>query len=160
MYKRQEFWSGLGGAHSNWASHDPDMRDVVQILEVARDNYESHESAKSAGIIEEDPDDDDDDVDSSDDEADHKERPEDHKERSDIQKERPDSMLRSTNGDDQHKRDKDGDNNDGGGKSKQNIFDSAKDYKKHMKSEHRRNRGLMQWKVSCRVCFFWSWSND
>lgn len=34
-----------------------------------------------------------------------------------------------------------------GEKSKTNIFDAARDYKKHMKSEHRRGRGLMQWKV-------------
>ncbi|KAF2863488.1 hypothetical protein K470DRAFT_103353 [Piedraia hortae CBS 480.64] len=38
-------------------------------------------------------------------------------------------------------------NVDGGGESKQNILQAAQDYKRHMKSEHRRHRGVMQWKL-------------
>lgn len=37
------FWSGLGGAHSKWASKDPNVRDIVEVLDTAHDNYVSLE---------------------------------------------------------------------------------------------------------------------
>jgi len=130
------FWSGLGGAHSKWASKDENLKNVVEVLDCARDNDEEHITAKKAGIVDEnDTDDDDqDDDDSGDEEA----------------SERPDGDVRAMDG--EKVEDGDGEKQvDGGGKSKQSIFDSAADYKKHMKTEHRRGRGLMQWKVSLKL---------
>jgi len=128
------FWSGLGEAHSHWATRDVQMRDVVQVLEVARDNHESHQAAKQAGVVEEDDDDDDDDddEDSSGDEDDNRPRPD---------------QGRSTEGAESNDANADEPDNDHRS-SKQNVLQSAKEHKKHMKSEHRRHRGLMQWRVS------------
>lgn len=124
------FWSGLGGAHSKWASRDPNMRDVVQVLEVARDNYESHKTAKQAGVVQEESDSssEEDEEESSDDENDSQ---------------RPDDAASAIDRGGQDKSNGDKDDK----KSKQSLLDSAKDYKKHMKSEHRRNRGAMQWRI-------------
>ncbi|TKA61435.1 hypothetical protein B0A55_11601, partial [Friedmanniomyces simplex] len=36
---------------------------------------------------------------------------------------------------------------EGGKSGKRNLLDSAREYKRHMKSEHRRHRGLMQWRI-------------
>jgi hypothetical protein len=126
------FWSGLGSAHHQWARHEPNVQDVIEVLSCARDNQEAYKLAKEGGVMDEDATDDEhDDEDSSDDDDD-------------------DSKWKK-------KKDVDGANNDdddgGSAKSKRNIFDSAMDYKRHMKSEHRQNRGLMQWKVSLNLDF-------
>nr|POE63347.1 meiotically up-regulated gene 190 protein [Quercus suber] len=142
------FWSGLGGAHSRWASKEPDMRDVVEVLDTARDNYESFESAKQAGIVDEEAtssSDEDSSSDSEDDDADEA-RAGDRDDGVDgeLAQRRPDGGVRALGGPDGASTTDD----DGGSSAgKQNVLDRAKDYKKHMKSEHRRNRGLMQWKV-------------
>ena len=46
-----KFWEGLGAAHSKWASKDPNMKDITQVLETARDNYEMMENAKEVGVV-------------------------------------------------------------------------------------------------------------
>ena len=137
------FWSGLGGAHSRWASKDASMREVVEVLQVARDEMETHESAKKAGIVDEDGTSSSDEGDSSGDEGSSK-----------SVKTRPDGDVKQdgkqVNGGTGERADGDGadDDDDGSsGKGKQSIIDSARDYKRHMKSEHRRNRGLMQWRI-------------
>lgn len=133
------FWSGLGGAHSKWASKDPNLRDVVEVLDCGRDELEDLKTAKQAGIVDEDETSESD-ADSSDDEA------------GASRNGWPDGEIHAENGasveeaDGEVKDEKpDGDS---GGKSKQSVVDAAKNYKKHMKSEHRRHRGVMQWKVS------------
>ncbi|KAK5113917.1 hypothetical protein LTR85_010450 [Meristemomyces frigidus] len=131
------FWSGLGGAHSKWASKDPNIRDIVEVLDCGRDNMEDLQTAKEAGIVDEDETSDSD-ADSSDDEAGAKRNA------------RPDGDIHTKDGAPVEEADGDVVNEKSNGdtrKSKQSILDSAKDYKKHMKSEHRRHRGIMQWKV-------------
>lgn len=130
MKMKLTFWAGLGGAHSKWASKDPNVRDVVEVLDCARDNMESIQTAKQAGIVDED-DSGSSDEDSSDDENDG----------------RPDGNAHAVEGAPVEDGDGEENSNGSGGKSKQNVLDSVKDYKKHMKSDHRRHRGIMQWKV-------------
>lgn len=113
------FWSGLGNAHQRWASKDPDMANVMEVLDVARDNYESQKKEAEVGIVEGDGEgdsssSDDDEGDSSDDDKDGKEK----------------------------------DKEKHGGDGKTNIFDKAVEYKKDMKQKHRQHRGFMQYKVS------------
>ncbi|EMC91278.1 hypothetical protein BAUCODRAFT_80682 [Baudoinia panamericana UAMH 10762] len=119
------FWSGLGGAHSEWAKKDPNMHDVVDVLEVAREELESHQTAKRAGIL----DDTDDGLDSINSGA--------------LVNGHAVNDTRKAGDDDRGGKDVDGD----GEKSKTTVLDSARDYKKHMQSSHRRHRGLMQWKI-------------
>ncbi|TKA27721.1 hypothetical protein B0A50_04822 [Salinomyces thailandicus] len=125
------FWSGLGRAHSEWASKDKNLQNVVEVLDCARDNQAAHQSAKQAGVVDQD-DTSSSDNDSSDDEhgkpADTIGRP--------SESEDP---VSSEVGDDR--------TNGESKKSKQNLVDTATHYKKHMKSEHRRHRGVMQWKT-------------
>lgn len=149
MQVKLTFWSGLGGAHSRWASKDPDMRDVVEVLDTARDNYESFRSAKQAGIVDEDV--------SSSSDADSSEDGDEDQARSGDQDEgvdgrqteqRPDGGVQAADSaGDGHATD----DSEGGAQGKQSLLDRAKSYKKNMKSEHRRNRGVMQWRV-CSSC--------
>ncbi|KAI6823206.1 hypothetical protein KC340_g11874 [Hortaea werneckii] len=114
------FWSGLGGAHDKWTSKDKNLRDVIEVLECTKDNEERHQEAKEAGIEDDSASDDDESEDSSQEEQ-------------------------SDNEDDQDAEGEDG--GKGKKKSRQNIIDSFGDYKKNMRSEHRRHRGVMQWKI-------------
>lgn len=126
------FWSGLGSAHSKWASKEPHVRDVVEVLDAARDNLEAYQNAKEAGIVDED-------YSSSDEDSSEDDEKADHEAQADATN---DVDLKGGNVDDSC-------NGDGDQGSKDwTVLDSVKDYKKHMKSQHRRNRGLMQWKVS------------
>ncbi|KYG49306.1 hypothetical protein M433DRAFT_541955 [Acidomyces richmondensis BFW] len=125
------FWSGLGSAHSKWASRNPHVRDVVEVLDAARDNLEAYQNTKEAGIVDED-------YSSSDEDSSGDEEKADHKAQADATN---DVDLKGGNV-------AKSDNDDGDqGSSERTILDSVKDYKKHMKSEHRRHRGLMQWKI-------------
>ena len=45
------FWNGLGAAHSKWASKDDNLKDVVEVLETARDNYEAMEHEEKVGTV-------------------------------------------------------------------------------------------------------------
>lgn len=45
------FWNGLGAAHSRWARKNDDLQDVVEVLEVAHDNYEATENEKKVGVV-------------------------------------------------------------------------------------------------------------
>lgn len=124
-----KFWSGLSERHSKLANRDPNLRNVMEVLDVARDNYESMQKERDAGIVEADGDenvhnededeDDDDDTNSDSDDSEDEEDDNDH------------------------------DKNDDGSKqnNKTDLIDKAKDYKKHSKQQHRRNRGVMQYKV-------------
>lgn len=120
---KMTFWSGLGAAHSKWAVKDPDLREIVEVLETARDNLETSEAEKNVGIV--------------------------------------DDEISNSEGDDDDDSSNNGDNNemtdgalddrkaDGKGLTK-GLVDEAKDYKKHHRSIHRRNRGLTTWKVGQR----------
>lgn len=122
------FWSGLGRAHSNWASKDPDLKNVMEVLDVAHDSYESKKTEEMVGITDGDGNntdsssDSDSDYDSSDDD------------RSGGKPPQADGGADGTVA-------KQGDD------GKRNIIDKAKDYSHHAKQQHRRNRGAMQFKV-------------
>ena len=124
------FWSGLGQAHSKWASKSAEMKDVVEVLDCARDNQEDQRSAAKAGVVDEE-------VSSSSDEGSG----------SDTDS---DDGRTSRKGDDDAALDGGA---KGGGESekkgKHTIIDSVKDLKKSAKSDKRRHRGLMQWRVCC-----------
>ncbi|KJZ77486.1 hypothetical protein HIM_03210 [Hirsutella minnesotensis 3608] len=44
------FWSGLGSAHSRWASRIPNVRDVVEVIDTARDNEEMDKMHRESGV--------------------------------------------------------------------------------------------------------------
>ncbi|KAK4561114.1 hypothetical protein LTR86_005069 [Recurvomyces mirabilis] len=159
---RVTFWSGLGGAHSSWASKDAAMRDVVEVLQVSRDQMESLDEAKKAGIVDEE--DTSGSSDSSSDDDDDEDKSKQHNGEngkgrypSHNPRDRIDGGV-TLEGEEKDGAAADGKGNEGeqgGGqvqdvskpKKKHNIIDAAKDYKKHMKSEHRRHHGIMQWKI-------------
>ncbi|KAK3710301.1 hypothetical protein LTR37_010367 [Vermiconidia calcicola] len=45
------FWAGLGAAHSKWASKDQNLRDVVEVLDTARDHLQESKNEQKAGIV-------------------------------------------------------------------------------------------------------------
>ncbi|CAM1504364.1 Fc.00g019550.m01.CDS01 [Cosmosporella sp. VM-42] len=47
------FWSGLGSAHSRWASNDINLRNVVEVIDTARDNLQDDHLERKAGIVDE-----------------------------------------------------------------------------------------------------------
>lgn len=47
------FWAGLGGAHSSWASKDKNLRDVVEVISTAQENLDVGGLEKRAGIVNE-----------------------------------------------------------------------------------------------------------
>ena len=107
------------------------MKQIVQVLDVARDNIEQHEIGKKVGVVDEDASSDserDDDSDSSTDDDDG----------SDEEK----SVKPGTH------REKTGEELDGRGITN-GWADGIRSYKRDRKSTHRRHRGIMQWKVSC-----------
>ncbi|KAM0197541.1 hypothetical protein ACHAPI_005006 [Fusarium lateritium] len=122
------FWSGLGGAHSRWASRDEHLQNVVEVIETARDNHEIGRQAKEAGI-----------VDSDDDDSDRDRRP---------------GSLDSDSDSDSSSSDTEDDNEgeissvpDGSAAQKQGPIDKVRDYRRRDKRLHRQHRGLMQWKI-------------
>ncbi|PHH67068.1 hypothetical protein CDD81_4463 [Ophiocordyceps australis] len=48
------FLAGMGNAHARWASRNQDLRDVIEVIETARDNLDGDEMEKAAGIGDED----------------------------------------------------------------------------------------------------------
>lgn len=142
-----KFWSGLGGAHHKWASKDPDLKNVLEVLDVARENVEAHKAGKKAGIN----------VDSDDEAGDRSQQ------QTGGQVAAPDDESNNGKGDDDSSSDDEGsasdsdsDNNDDDEKETQGDgkgwtkgwADTAMEYKKNRKDKHRRHRGIMQWKVS------------
>ncbi|KAL7939667.1 hypothetical protein V8C35DRAFT_287318 [Trichoderma chlorosporum] len=51
---RITFWPGMGAAHSQWANSSEHMRDVVEVIDAARDNLRDDEMQRAAGIVDED----------------------------------------------------------------------------------------------------------
>lgn len=121
---KMTFWSGLGEAHSKWARKDESMREVVQVLQMARDYDEVNQKEKQAGIVEEDGDGD------------------SESEGSDSSDEEESAVV---NGEA-----KDGHPNGEGeeeSKSKEDIIHSLQEHRKQRHQRHRRHRGIMQWRL-------------
>ncbi|KAF2767431.1 hypothetical protein EJ03DRAFT_147874 [Teratosphaeria nubilosa] len=133
-----KFWSGLGGAHTKWAKKDPNVAHVVEVLQCARDDEEGDETARKRGVLEDGM--------VSDSDVGSESTDESGADENNVQaNKRPDGDVREANPGSKHA---DGSAEDEGQDSgRRTIVDSVKDYKRHMKSEHRKNRGLMQWKI-------------
>lgn len=122
---RLKFWSGLGEAHSRWANKDPDLKNVVEVLETSRDNLDEQEAGEKAGVVRDESDTDsnasrDDDDSSTDDDSD-------------------DDRRTSKNGDS-----KDGDGNE---KDSQGLVDQYRERRRTQKTQHRQHRGMMQFRI-------------
>ena len=124
-----KFWSGLGDAHAKWANRDPNLRDIVEVLDTAGDNDETREMEDAAGITDGEGNDTSDSDNSSDDSDD-------------------DDNNRSAGVDGSTNRDTG--KSQGNGPQKMNLIDQARDYKKNAQQKNRQNRGVMQYKVSGR----------
>jgi hypothetical protein len=121
-----KFWSGLGQAHSSWANKDPDLRNVMEVLETARDNLDEQEAGEKAGVVHNESDAEshagrDDDDSSTDDDSD-------------------DERRKKSNGD--TKKD-----DDDAHKDSQGLIDQYREKRKDQKAEHRRHRGVMQFRI-------------
>ncbi|KAF4461395.1 hypothetical protein FALBO_11807 [Fusarium albosuccineum] len=122
------FWSGLGSAHSRWASRDEHLRNVVEVIETARDNLETGRAEKEAGIV---------DADGSTGSA---HRPASIGSNSD-------SSSSSSSSSDSDSDDEGSGIPDGNAGNKQGPVDQLRDYRRRDKRLHRQHRGLMQWKI-------------
>ena len=133
------FWSGLGEAHSKWASGNPDLRNVMEVLETARDNLDAEEAEVEAGVVKNEGDDehgasdvDDsstDDDDNDDDDENNRKRP-------------VSGHAKANNGDNAYNDDS---NNN---KDSEGLIEHYRSRRRDQKVEHRRHRGVMQFKVS------------
>ncbi|KAF7553634.1 hypothetical protein G7Z17_g3523 [Cylindrodendrum hubeiense] len=123
------FWSGLGSAHARWASRDENLRNVVEVIETARDNLEIVRLQKDAGIAG--------DSDSA------------GKDGSPTRP-RPASIGSNTDSSSSSSSDSESDADsipDGSSGNKQGPIDQLRDYKRRDRRLHRQHRGLMQWKI-------------
>jgi hypothetical protein len=116
------FWSGLGQAHSKWANKDPDLKNVVEVLETARDNLDEQEAGEKAGVIQDESGTEshggsDDNDSSTDDDSDSERR------------RKPKHETRESN-----------DNSQG-------LVDQYREKRQEKKGEHRRHRGVMQFRL-------------
>jgi hypothetical protein len=114
-----KYWSGLGGAHGPWARKDPNLRNVMEVLDVAQDHLDDQAAEREAGIVGVEPD-------SSSNES-----------SSDFS----DS--------DASENEAEGESNEKSGVSSGlTVVDKLRDYKKHSRQKSRQHRGVMQYKVS------------
>lgn len=119
------FWAGLGSAHSQWAKKDRNVRNVVEVLEVARDNMEEMKNEEEAGIVAgAASDDSDNDSDSSADEEGGG---------------KDDGATLTTN--------EESDDGSGNVLNPKALKKSASDFKKRQEALGRRHRGIMQWRI-------------
>lgn len=127
-----KFWHGLSGYHQELASKSPNLHDLFEVLDTANDNQEARN--EMAG-------DEDDSISSSSDSSDSDDEDGNRMKR-DIRKSGSKISAAFTGG---SGGDRNGGDNDDG---KRGPLDQVRDYKGHSDELHRRNRGLMQWKVS------------
>ena len=112
------FWHGLSGYHLPLAKKDHNVEDVMEVLDCAND-VDDNEQLDEDGSSSSDSDSDSD---------------------SDGEIQEPKDVP--------HRKSKFLENSDDlEGDGSRGIFSQVEDYKKHRKQLHRRNRGLMQWKV-------------
>lgn len=128
---RVKFWSGLGDAHHAWTNKDPHLRNVMEVLEVARDNLERDEAGQEAGVVQDDSDTNsyrgkDDGDSSTDDGSDHEDNG-------------PSSRKKSSN--------RDSSASDKDKKDSQGMIEQYRERRRDQKTEHRRHRGVMQFRV-------------
>jgi hypothetical protein len=121
-----------GSAHARFATSSQHLKQVVEVIDTARDNLDLDKLERQAGII--DADSSDSDLSSDDDEKDmtmlgrNSESPSSRRDRRSLSRS---SQLP-----------------DGSVGDKQSVMDQMRDYKRRAKTLHRQHRGIMQWKVS------------
>ena len=132
----------MGDAHGKWAGGNPDLRNVMEVLETARDNLDAEEAEEEAGVVRNESDDGSsnhggkDDADSSTDDDD------DDDNDNNIRK-------RPINGHAKHNDDNTSNNDDSNGtKDSNGLIEHYRSRRRDQKVEHRRHRGVMQFKVS------------
>ncbi|KAI9668177.1 MAG: hypothetical protein M1821_000997 [Bathelium mastoideum] len=114
-----KFCSGLSGYHVKYARKDPSLEDVMEVLDASRDNSEADdESGEVANHT----------SDSSDDEEGESNKHESLHTKQEKKKDGEEEKLETS--------------------GERGPFSQIQDYRKHRHQLHRRNRGLMQWKVS------------
>jgi hypothetical protein len=117
-----------GSAHSRWASRDPHLKNVVEVIEMAHDNFEVGSQEKKAGIVGSD-----DDEQSS------------RRYRSGSIGSNSDSSSSSSDTENEDEQESGVPN--GSSSQKQGPIDQLRDYRRRDKRLHRQHRGLMQWKA-------------
>ncbi|PMB65690.1 Meiotically up-regulated 190 protein [Beauveria bassiana] len=133
---RLTLWAGMGSAHTSWASGSEHLRQVVEVIDTARDILQTDDLEKETGIVDADNNGDQD-GDSSDDEgADNDAETEDAKSQHHGRRGRKGSSPG-----------RDAVLPDGSISDKQSMLDQVRDYKKKAKTLHRQHRGIMQWKI-------------
>lgn len=128
-----KFWQGLSRYHQQLASKSPNLQDVFEVLDTANDNQEARNNLAEAEDV--DSSSNSSDSSSSDDEGGNRVKRQIRKNKSKIS-----AAFTGGNGEDRNG----GENDDG----KRGPLDQIRDYKDNSDQLHRRNRGLMQWKVS------------
>ncbi|KAJ6787197.1 hypothetical protein PWT90_08880 [Aphanocladium album] len=130
---RMTLWAGMGSAHTSWASGSEHLRQVVEVIDTARDNLKTDDLEREAGLV--DADNTADAADSSDDDgADNDSENEDARSQHHHKHGR-----KASSGKDSVP--------DGSTSDKQSMMDQVRDYKKKAKTLHRQHRGIMQWKI-------------
>ncbi|KAK7430189.1 hypothetical protein QQZ08_003163 [Neonectria magnoliae] len=119
------FWSGLGSAHARWASRDEHLRNIVEVIETARDNLEVVRLQREAGITS------DSDSRGQGDDPSHSQAIDNYSDSSSSSSSDSDSKSIP----------------DGSSGNKQGPIDKIRDYKRRDRRLHRQHRGLMQWKI-------------
>jgi hypothetical protein len=138
------FWSGLGEAHSKWASGNPDLRNVMEVLETARDNLDEEEAEAEAGVVRNEGDDKNYEHGASDVDDSSTDDDDDNDDDDESNRRRPVSGHAKEN-DGHNAYNDDSNNND---KYSQGMVEHYRSRRRDAKVEHRRHRGVMQFKVS------------
>jgi hypothetical protein len=137
------FWSGLGEAHSKWASGNPDLRNVMEVLETARDNLDEEEAEVEAGVVRNEGDDKNYEHGASDVDDSSTDDDDDNDDDDESNRRRPVSGHAKEN-DGHNAYNDDSNNND---KDSQGMVEHYRSRRRDAKVEHRRHRGVMQFKV-------------
>lgn len=118
-----------GSAHARFANSSQHLKQVVEVIDTARDNLDVDKLERQAGII-----------DAGDDSSD-----------SDLSSGDEDDMLAARSPESRSRKDRRSMSRtslpDGSAGDKQSFLDQARDYKRRAKTLHRQHRGIMQWKV-------------
>ncbi|ATY64903.1 meiotically up-regulated [Cordyceps militaris] len=131
---RLTLWAGMGSAHTSWASGSEHLRQVVEVIDTARDILQTDDFERSAGIVDADTAADSSDDDGPDNNADNDDAKSQHHNHRHTRHGSPGAG-------------RDAELPDGSTADKQSMLDQVRDYKKTAKTLHRQHRGIMQWKI-------------
>ncbi|GAB7359343.1 hypothetical protein MBLNU230_g5994t1 [Neophaeotheca triangularis] len=148
-----QFFSGLGTAHEHWAMKDRNLTDIYEVLEVAQDHYaqarneqdalvgvEDHEDASTGNASDSSDDANEDDKYGTDPAHPH------HSSRANRGT-RPDTTATKEQEDAEDGKGQDEDSKERVRNGHAGPIDRIKDYRHHQRMMHRRNRGVLQWRL-------------